>query len=98
MEVGETRFRTGTDEDSVKIAAKGAELGKATRDFVDENVALFRAAEDALLISPDRFIRTTDPDHIRSAQEMVRRAYPNGDISLGSYEGWYCPAEGFKAP
>jgi len=98
MKGDETRFLTGTDEHSVNIAEKAAELGKSTRDFVDENVALFRAAEDALLISPDRFIRTTDPDHIRSAQEMVRRAHANGDIYLGNYEGWYCPAEGFKAP
>jgi methionyl-tRNA synthetase len=97
MKGDETKFLTGTDEHSVNIAQKAAELGKPTREFVDENVALFRAAEDALLISPDRFIRTTDPDHIRAAQEMVRRAYDNGDIYLGKYEGWYCPAEGFKA-
>ena len=45
---------------------------------------------------PDRFIRTTDPDHIRAAQEMVRRAHANGDIYLGTYEGWYCPNEGFR--
>jgi len=97
MKGDETRFLTGTDEHSVNIAQKAAELGKATRDFVDENVALFRAAEDALLISPDRFIRTTDPDHIRACQEMVRRAHARGDIYQGLYEGWYCPAEGFKA-
>jgi methionyl-tRNA synthetase len=97
MKGDETRFLTGTDEHSVNIAQKASELGKATREFVDENVALFQAAEDALLISPDRFIRTTDPDHIRAAQEMVRRAHANGDIYVGSYEGWYCPAEGFKA-
>ena len=48
-------------------------------------------------ISPDRFIRTTDPDHVRAAQEMVRRAYANGDIYLGTYEGWYCPNEGFRS-
>ena len=98
MKGDETRFLTGTDEHSVNIAQKAAELGKPTRQFVDENVALFRAAEDALLISPDRFIRTTDPDHVLSCQEMVRRAYANGDIYVGTYEGWYCPSEGFKAP
>jgi methionyl-tRNA synthetase len=97
MKGDETRFLTGTDEHSVNIAQKASELGRPTREFVDENVALFQAAEGALLISPDRFIRTTDPDHIRAAQEMVRRAYKNGDIYLGNYEGWYCPAEGFKA-
>jgi methionyl-tRNA synthetase len=91
-----TRFLTGTDEHSVNIAMKAAEEGRSPKDFVDENVALFRAAEDALLITPDRFIRTTDPDHARSAQEMVRRAHANGDIYVGTYEGWYCPNEGFR--
>jgi methionyl-tRNA synthetase len=28
---------------------------------------------------------------------MVRRAYANGDLYVGTYEGWYCPNEGFKA-
>jgi methionyl-tRNA synthetase len=98
MKGDRTRFLTGLDEHSVNIAQRAAELGKTPREFVDENVALFKTAEDALLISPDRFIRTTDPDHIRAAQEMVRRAYANGDIYVGDYEGWYCPAEGFKAP
>ena len=93
----DTRFLTGTDEHSVNIAQAAAAEGRTPREFVDEKVALFRAAEDALLISPDRFIRTTDPDHYLSAQEMVRRAYANGDIYLGTYEGWYCPNEGFKA-
>ncbi|HEY4753835.1 MAG TPA: methionine--tRNA ligase, partial [Candidatus Limnocylindrales bacterium] len=72
--------------------------GVTPRHFVDGKVELFREAEAALLISPDRFIRTTDEDHYRSAQEMVRRAYANGDIYLDTYEGWYCPNEGFKAP
>lgn len=94
----DTRFLTGTDEHSVNIAQSAAAQGKTPREFVDEKVELFHSAEDALLISPDRFIRTTDPDHYRSAQEMVRRAHQNGDIYLDTYEGWYCPNEGFKAP
>src|SRR5436309_1580265 len=98
MKGDETRFLTGTDEHSVNIAQRAQELGRDTRDFVDEMVKVFTDAEDALLIAPDRFIRTTDPDHQRASQEMVRRAYASGDVYLGTYEGWYCPAEGFKAP
>src|SRR5664280_1906923 len=92
----DTRFLTGTDEHSVNIAQRAAEEGIEPRAFVDENVGLFRSSERLLGISPDRFIRTTDPDHLRSAHEMVRRAYANGDIYLGTYEGWYCPNEGFR--
>ena len=97
MKGDDTRFLTGTDEHSVNIAQQAAAEGVTPRAFVDEKVGLFRAAEDALSISPDRFIRTTDPDHLRAAQEMVRRAHANGDIYVGTYEGWYCPNEGFKA-
>ena len=91
-----TRFLTGTDEHSINIAQAAVDEGRPAREFVDEKVELFKVAEDALLIAPDRFIRTTDPDHVRAAQEMVRRAYANGDIYMGTYEGWYCPNEGFR--
>jgi methionyl-tRNA synthetase len=98
MKGDDTRFLTGTDEHSVNIAERAKELGQDTKTFVDGMVQLFTDAEAALLIAPDRFIRTTDPDHRRASQEMVRRAYANGDVYLGKYEGWYCPNEGFKAP
>jgi methionyl-tRNA synthetase len=93
----ETRFLTGTDEHSLNIPTRAAEQGKEPRAFVDEMVQVYKSAEAELLISPDRFIRTSDPDHVRAAQEMVRRAYANGDIYVGTYEGWYCPSEGFRA-
>ena len=98
MRGDDTWFLTGTDEHSVNIANRAAELGVEPRQFVDEQVAKFLDAEERLLLAPDRFVRTTDPDHQRAAQEMVRRAHANGDIYLGRYEGWYCPSEGFKAP
>jgi methionyl-tRNA synthetase len=91
-----TRFLTGTDEHSINIAQTAIDLGRPTKDFLDDRVAEFKEAEDALAISADRFIRTTDPDHVAAAQEMVRRAHANGDIYLGTYEGWYCPNEGFR--
>jgi methionyl-tRNA synthetase len=97
MKGDDTRFLTGTDEHSVNIAMRAQELGVDTRAFVDEMVELFKAAEASLSISADRFIRTTDPDHARASQEMVRRAHASGDIYLGTYEGWYCPNEGFRA-
>jgi methionyl-tRNA synthetase len=81
----------------VNIAMRAAEEGRSPREFVDERVELFRSSEAALGIRPDRFIRTTDADHLRAAHEMVRRAHANGDLYVGTYEGWYCPNEGFRA-
>jgi methionyl-tRNA synthetase len=94
----DTRFLTGTDEHSINIAQSAVDEGRPAKAFVDEKVGFFKEAEAALSIAPDRFIRTTDPDHVRSAQEIVRRAHANGDIYLGTYEGWYCPNEGFLLP
>ena len=61
----DTRFLTGTDEHSINIAQSAVDEGRTPRAFVDEKVGFFKAAEAALGISPDRFIRTTDPDHVR---------------------------------
>jgi methionyl-tRNA synthetase len=91
----DTRFLTGTDEYSVNIAQTAAAQGKEPKTFVDEMVGLFRTAEDGLGIAPDRFIRTTDPDHMRAVHEVIRRCYEAGDLYPGTYEGWYCPNEGF---
>ncbi|MEO7118104.1 MAG: methionine--tRNA ligase [Candidatus Limnocylindrales bacterium] len=93
----DTRFLTGTDEYSVNIATTAGEQGKDPKAFVDEMVALFRTAEAALGIAADRFIRTTDPDHQRAVHEIIRRCYAAGDLYPGTYEGWYCPNEGFRA-
>jgi methionyl-tRNA synthetase len=32
---------------------------------------------------------------MEAAREMIRRAHAAGDIYPGTYEGWYCPNEGF---
>ena len=64
-----TRFLTGTDEHSINIAQSALDEGRTPRAFVDEKVELFRSAEAALGIKPDRFIRTTDPAHIRATRD-----------------------------
>ena len=93
----DTRFLTGTDEHSINIAQARVDEGRPTaRVRRREGRPVPCRPRTPSRISPDRFIRTTDPDHVRAAQEMVRRAYANGDIYLGTYEGWYCPNEGFR--
>src|SRR6266850_291736 len=53
MRGDDTRFLTGTDEHSVNIAMRSAEEGRDPRAFVDEKVALFKAAEDLCPNRPD---------------------------------------------
>ncbi len=59
------------------------------RQFTDKISADFRDMADAMGISYDDFIRTTEERHKVSCQELWRRIAASGDIYLGHYEGWY---------
>ena len=97
MKGDDTRFLTGTDE-HWSTSPRAPPRWAATPRLRRRDGRAVHHGRGRPADRPDRFIRTTDPDHRRAGQEMVRRAYANGDIYLGKYEGWYCPNEGFKAP
>ena len=82
-------FLTGTDEHGLKVQQTATREGKSPKAFVDEMAAKFRAMGERLNCSFDRFIRTTDADHLASTQELWRRMEANGDIYLDKYAGWY---------
>src|SRR5919112_1883622 len=82
-------FLTGTDEHGLKIQQTAARAETTPRAFVDEMAPKFRAMAERLSCSFDRFIRTTDPDHLESTQELWRRMQERGDIYLSKYSGWY---------
>ena len=86
----EVFFLTGTDEHGAKNMEAAKAAGIDTQTFVDRNTAEFKRVADTWEISYDRFIRTTDPDHIAGVQEFVRRWIANDDVYLGTYEGLYC--------
>lgn len=80
---------TGTDEHGQKVARTAAQKGLSPKDFVDGIAERFQQMEERLGCSFDRFIRTTDPDHVPSTHELWRRMEANGDIYLAKYAGWY---------
>ncbi len=82
-------FLTGTDEHGQKVEKSAAAAGLAPQEFCDRVSERFRALLETMNFSADRFIRTTDPAHIRSAQELWRRIEANGHIYEGTYAGWY---------
>lgn len=41
-------------------------------------------------LKPNRFIRTTEPDHIAVVNLILQKVYDQGDIYFGEYEGLYC--------
>jgi methionyl-tRNA synthetase len=82
-------FMTGTDEHGQKMAQTADKEGIPVRALADRNAARFQEMAGALNASQDRFIRTTEPAHYASCQEIWRRMKANGDIYLDEYEGWY---------
>ena len=82
-------FLTGTDEHGLKMAQAAREKGVAPAVFAEEMSSTFKAMDDALNISYDRFIRTTEPAHHQASQAIWQAMAEKGDIYLGRYEGWY---------
>ena len=80
---------TGTDEHGQKVQRTAAQNGQSPKEFVDGIAGRFQEMEQRLGCSFDRFIRTTDADHLPSTQELWRRMEDNGDIYLSKYAGWY---------
>ncbi len=90
-------FSTGTDEHGQKIAQKADEKGESRQDYVDHYANEFLKLKEALGLSFDNFVRTTDEHHIRAAQEIWKRCNANGDIYKKKYSGLYCVGcEAFK--
>ena len=89
-------FQTGTDEHGLKIEQKADAAGITPQQFVDEVAGIIKGQFDLLNVSYDKFIRTTDPDHMAQVQKIFKKLYEQGDIYKGYYEGWYCvPDEAF---
>ena len=82
-------FMTGTDEHGLKMAQTAKARGIGPKELADEMSGHFREMDEALNISFDRFIRTTEPDHYEASQAIWRAMQASGDIYLGRYEGWY---------
>lgn len=85
----DVRFQTGTDEHGLKMAQKARDLGITPKQLADKMSQHFIDMCDALNVSYDVFIRTSEPRHHASTQELWRRMEANGDLYLDRYEGWY---------
>jgi len=89
-------FLTGTDEHGQKVYNAAKEAGKDTGAFCDELAEKFRSLWKDLKITNDGFIRTTDPQHMKTVQYFVEKMMENGDVYKGVYRGWYCvPCESY---
>lgn len=83
-------FVTGTDENSQKTINAAEQAQETTEVYTSKTAKKWKEIFDALGISYSRFIRTTDPDHVKTVQEILQKVFENGDIYKGTYEGLYC--------
>lgn len=93
-----TFFLTGTDEHGAKIQEIAEKAGLPPQEFTNDIAGQFKEAWQNLNISNDRFIRTTEEDHMAAVSKALQIMYEKGDIYKGSYEGLYCKGcEQFKS-
>ena len=71
----ETYFLTGTDEHGQKIQKNATAAGLDPQTYVDGIVANFRKLWDAMKISNDDYIRTTEERHIKCVQQVFSKLY-----------------------
>ena len=76
----EVFFCTGTDEHGQKIEELADAEGIRPQTYVDRVSGEIRGIWDLMNSSYDYFIRTTDPQHVRTVQKIFRRFYEQGDI------------------
>jgi methionyl-tRNA synthetase len=97
MEGYDVFFLMGTDENTLKVAKRAAELGMDPKAYCDDMARQFKEVWKALDISYHEFVQTSEPRHHRCSSQFIQKVYDNGYIYKGSYEGWYCDGcESFK--
>jgi len=90
-------FLTGTDEHGGKVekSAKTAGFEGKEKEFVNQIAKADEAEQKSINVSFDRFIRTTDDDHVKFCLEFWEKVEKSGDIYTAEYDGIYC--EGCEA-
>jgi methionyl-tRNA synthetase len=86
----EVKLFCGTDEHGQKIERSARAQGVDPKTLADRVYTQYVDLWKRVGIEFDEFVRTTEPRHDVSVQELYRRAKANGYIYKGEYSGWYC--------
>lgn len=82
-------FLSGTDEHGQKVEKSAAAAGIDPQAFTDKVSQNFRELLQALNISNNDFVRTTEKRHKEACQVLWNELLKRGEIYLGKYAGWY---------
>lgn len=86
-------FLTGTDEHGLKIQTAAEKLGMTPKDLTDQVSTNFKNLGQKVNIAYDRFIRTTDEDHVKTVQYFWSVMEEKGFLYQGSHSGWYAVSD-----
>ena len=87
----DTWLLTGTDEHGQKILRTAVANDTTPQAWADKLVnESWLPLLDAINISNDDFIRTTDARHETAVKIFLQKLYDDGFIYSGEYEGYYC--------
>src|SRR3569623_1800623 len=87
--IGHAYAAIAADEHGLKMVQTARERGGETRALADEMSGYFKAMDDRLNISYDRFIRTVEEDHHAASRAIRQAMEAAGDLYLDRYEGWF---------
>ena len=89
-------YMTGTDEHGQKVFEAAQKAGKDVKQHLDEIIIDTKYLWKMLDVEYDKFIRTTDEEHVKAVQKIFNELYKKGFIYKSTYKGLYCmPCEAF---
>lgn len=86
-------FLTGLDEHGQKVFQAAQKRSLEPQAHCDDLAPRFITLWEKLEIEYTDFIRTTQPRHVKTVQDILKKVYEKGDIYQSEYEGWYSVAE-----
>ena len=82
-------FLTGTDEHGQKVQQAADANGITPKEQCDQTVVRFKELWERLKISHNRFIRTTEPEHMKAVQGVLQDLFDRDLIYKADYTGYY---------
>ncbi len=86
----EVFLNTGVDEHGQKILNTAVDCGMEVQEFTDKMFEKVKIQIEKMNVNYDSFVRTTNEQHQKSAQEFWKRCEVNGDIYKKIYKVKYC--------
>ena len=97
MEGRTVHFQMGNDENTIKVSQRADELGVEPKPYVDDMARQFQEVWQALEVSFDDFIQTSEPRHHAGCRKFIQAVHDAGDLYKKPYTGLYCTGcEAFK--